>query len=274
MAQLIENLSDVTVCLPTLGGDDLPVALAALDAYLPDEVYLLCSAPDEPTNSPLERLERLVLHHGWPPDECVIEQVNATRTGGEAWDQLIRTATTPWVILTADDVVITPGTVETMVREANELHAHGRRVGMIGARSNYVKGRQNIRFRYLDELDLIAPMRLPNEDHTSLLPAGETCVPICALVNRQAALEVGGMPHGNWFSDDLFSWRLRRARWDLFVSTAYVHHLGERATGEREHDRLLNEGLHWLAKTDSRFFREVVGKYPGEFDIDKEVPLP
>ena len=72
--------------------------------------------------------------------------------------------------------------------------------------------------------------------------------------------EVGGFPNTNWFADDLCSWDLARLGYRHYVSRAYVHHVGQRATSEgSSSQRLYDEGIAWLRANRPDFLEAKLG---------------
>jgi hypothetical protein len=85
-------------------------------------------------------------------------------------------------------------------------------------------------------------------------------VPVAAWVEHAVLDSVGGFPNTNWFGDDLVCWDLHRAGHQHFVSRGYVHHVGQRATGEgKSNDVLLEEGISWLREHRPDFLKQKLG---------------
>lgn len=238
IAASVRASGDVIACLPSRRTDgdwgDLRVAVAALAAYAPELPVLVCwEGPAEPNH--------LAPH----PNLELIERPAGIGTASEAWNHAVSLAHERGardVILTADDVVVCPDSVSKLLHDLSVLRSRfgSGTVGLVGARSDYVKGPQNIRAANGGGLSTNL-MRWSTEDEVFAI---DIAVPVFACVSVDAYQSIGGMAPTNWFGDDLFSFDLTKAGRQNYVSTAYVHHVGERGTGSQDH--LLRAGLQYL----------------------------
>ncbi|MEZ5280724.1 MAG: hypothetical protein R2770_09630 [Acidimicrobiales bacterium] len=238
IAAALEGSGEVVACLPSRRADgdwgDLRIAVAALAAYAPQVPLLVCwEGPTEP--------DHLAPH----PNLSLVERPPGIGTASEAWNHAVGLAR-QWgavdVILTADDVVVVPDSVERLLGDTAQVRDRfgAQSVGMVAARSNYVKGPQNIRSGNGGVLSTNM-MRWSTEDEVFAI---DMAVPVFACVSIDAFTSVGGMPATNWFGDDLFCFDLVASGRQNFVSRAYVHHVGERGTGSQ--DALLRAGVQFL----------------------------
>ncbi|WP_432515353.1 glycosyltransferase family 2 protein [Kineococcus sp. SYSU DK001] len=211
---------------------DLRVALASIAAYAPEaEVVVGWAGTERPADLPRNPRMRL------------LEQEPGITTGSEAWNWCSRQTDAEELLILGDDCVLHPDTVRLM-DEDRKLIAHlapQARTGFLGARSNYVKGPQNIRAANGGERAGIV------FDSEAGLFETDMIVPVAAWIRHDVFDLTGGFPPTNWFADDLMSWDLVRMGFTHYISRAYVHHVGQRATGQgRSSDVLLQEGLDWL----------------------------
>jgi hypothetical protein len=119
-----------------------------------------------------------------------------------------------------------------------------------------VKGPQNIRNPNDGALDPSSMFY----DSEGLIKPTSMVVPVAAWIEHETFDSVGGFPPTNWFGDDLMCWDLGQRGYRHFVSRAYVHHVGQRATAQgRSSGVLLEEGLAWLREHRPDFFALVAG---------------
>lgn len=219
---------------------DLRVALASIAAYAPDvEVVVGWSGLERPRDLPVNPRMRL------------LEQAPGITTGSEAWNWCAQQTDAEELFILGDDCVLHPDTLAVM-REDQEFvrrNAPDLRLGFLGARSNYVKGPQNIRSANGDAAR--PAIQFDSEVRIIEVPM---IVPVAAIVRHDVFDLTDGFPRTNWFADDLMSWDLRQRGYSHLVSRAYVHHVGQRGTGQGKDSRqLYQEGIDWLARNRPDF---------------------
>lgn len=211
---------------------DLRVALASVAAYASDvEVVVGWNGLEEPTALPENPRMRL------------LRQAPGITTGSQAWNWCAAQTDADELIILGDDCVLHPDTLRLLLQDVQRVQADRAAgpIGFVGTRSNYVKGPQNIRVPNDGVLDGIGY----NSEH--LIVPAPMIVPVCAWVRHEVFDLVGGFPDTNWFADDLICWDLAQRGYHHYVSRAYVHHVGQRATAQGKSSRqLLDEGLAWL----------------------------
>lgn len=216
--------------------NDLRVALAAISAYAPEaDVVVGWNGAEEPRDLPKN------------PNVRLIPQPEGITTASEAWNFCASQTDAEELLVTGDDVVFHPETVRLLLEDVAFIRENlkDRKIGFVGARSNYVKGAQNIRAANGGQL---APSMLAYDSEQTIV-AAPMVVPIASWIEHATFDLVGGFPNTNWFGDDLICWDLVRQDHMHFVSRAYVHHVGERSTGQGESwAKLLEEGLAWLSE--------------------------
>lgn len=233
------------------GGDpqalwgDVRVALASIAAYAPGvDVVLAWNGPEQPRDLPANPSVRLV------------EQAPGIKTASAAWNFAAAQTDADELLVVGDDCVLLPDTLPVLLEDVDFItkQAPDAKLGFVGARSNYVKGPQNIRSSNGGEL---AGIRYSTEGQ---IFQTDMVVPIAAWVRHAVLDSVGGFPNTNWFGDDVICWDLANAGHRHYVSRAYVHHVGERATGEgKSNQTLLDEGLAWLREHRPDFMAEKLG---------------
>jgi GT2 family glycosyltransferase len=212
---------------------DLRVTLASIEAYAPGiEVVVGWNGDAKP--------ERLPFAFDTPAR--VVKQPDGIASAGAAWNWCATLTGADEFIIMSDDVVLHPDSVQLLLDDVASCKKLFR-VGFVGARSNYVKGPQNIRSS--NGAKTVA-IKFDSED---LILQSDMVAPICAWVSREAFESVGGFPDCDWFSDDVICWDMVQKGLRHLVSRAYVHHIGQRATGiaqGKNSETLLREGLEWV----------------------------
>ncbi|MFN8034912.1 MAG: hypothetical protein U0V73_03155 [Acidimicrobiia bacterium] len=224
---------------------DVRVALASIAAYAPGvDVVLAWSGAAEPRDLPPNPLVRMM------------QQPGGITTASQAWNWCATQTDADELVILGDDVVLHPDTVELLLADVAFLRreVHGQKLGVVGARSNYVKGPQNIRNPNGGALQ---GNSMFYDSEASIVPT-TMVVPVAAWIERAAFELVGGFPPTNWFGDDLLCWDLAQRGYRHFVSRAYVHHVGQRSTAQGKGSReLLEEGLAWLREHRPDFYELV-----------------
>jgi hypothetical protein len=213
--------------------DDLRVCLAAVAAYAKGlEVIVAWDGPSEPLELPRN-------------EHCRVLRRPAGLKSPQAHYWAAHQTDADDFIGVSDDVVLQPDTVGTLLEDVAFLRGHGYEPGLVGCRSNFAPGAQNVRAAnggtwagavdgYTSEATILQAERIS---------------PFCAYVSR-AATEVIGSHEVEWFSDDLACFDLARHGYTNWVSRAYVHHVGMRSSAEgiEACERLNREALEWLAE--------------------------
>ncbi|MDQ7087772.1 MAG: hypothetical protein Q9Q13_07930 [Acidobacteriota bacterium] len=129
------------------------------------------------------------------------------------------------------------------------------KIGFVACRSNFIAGPQNIRASNGGALAANC-MRYDSEDK---IIGVNRISPVCAYIPRAALEAIGGFPPINWFSDDLMCWDLAQKGYSIFISRAYVHHIGQRAStqGGKTEEDLLREGQQWVRRHRPDFWQAI-----------------
>ncbi|MBC3763787.1 glycosyltransferase family 2 protein [Quadrisphaera oryzae] len=212
--------------------DDLRVALASVKAYAPGvEVIVGWAGAEEPRDLPANPAMRL------------LRQPPGITTGSEAWNWCAEQAGGDELLILGDDCVLHPDSVTRLLEDVALLRAQVPAIslGFVGARTNFAKGPQNVRYANEGQLGSV---QFSSEAEIHEVPM---VVPVLAWVEKAVFDGVGGFPATNWFADDLISWDLTRTGHRHFISRSYVHHVGQRASAQgRTDDDMLQAGLQWL----------------------------
>ena len=225
---------------------DLRVSLMSVEAYAldyVDEVIVAWDGPWEPDGMPTHPKFRYIERPaGLDMAEASMFAIEHART-----DELIQMA---------DDVVLHPDTLPfllqdiAMVRQA----APDARIGLLGARSNFICGPQNVRAANGSVMD---PYGVYYLSEGQILPTDRIYTVFCWFT-REAYEAAGRFPKGLiTYGDMLFSYDLERLGYVNLVSRAYVHHvgmLGTKASGD-DPGKLAADALVWLQENRPDFLR-------------------
>jgi hypothetical protein len=132
------------------------------------------------------------------------------------------------IIIANDDIVLNPTSYSAIMEDVAELKTiHGDRLGVVAARSDYVRGVQDIKNNLNPEYF-----------------AAYSVSPLLAWISKKA-FQSAKFPHTNWFSDDILCLDLRTAGFAHYVSRSYVHHAGSQTMGHNyweEHQK----AMQWI----------------------------
>jgi len=156
------------------------------------------------------------------------------------------------VILSNDDVVITPSTIDLLRQDAEILESNGVNLGFLGARSDYVLPDQNIRFPVYD--DRQEGLRWASE--AKIKPTA-VIAPIFASITKKA-WNVAKFPSTNWYSDNIICHDLQEAGYEHFVSRAYVHHAGSQTVGI-DYKKCHEEPREWIKANRPDIYPDIYG---------------
>jgi hypothetical protein len=239
-----------------MGGDDDPqavwgdlrVALASIAAYAPGvDVVVGWNGREEP--------------RGLPDNPCLrlLRQAPGIRTGSEAWNWCATQTNADELLILGDDCVLLPDSLPLLLQDVETIRRQvpDDQIGFVGARSNYVKGPQNVR-----NPNGASSLGIKFDTESQILKV-DMVVPVAAWIRHEVFDLTEGFPRTNWFADDVMCWDLRHLGFNHYVSRAYVHHVGERATGEGKSSAvLLEEGLAWLRANRSDYLAEMLPGVP------------
>jgi len=225
------------IVISTVNGKGLPVLLESIRQYAPQvQVYIRGS------ESVLERLDyrKAKLIFGQPGNF------------GDDYNHAISRALDDGhlgVIVTNDDIVLTPSSYRILMDDVDVVDTLGRKVGLVGARSDAIRPLQNVRLN--QEAEQLNGMRFTHEAYIRPAPA---ISPIFAFLSEQAFSECR-FPPINYFGDDVICRDLAQRGYEHFVSAAYVHHIGSNTIGI-DAQALTDESMPWLRANRQEYLDE------------------
>jgi hypothetical protein len=168
---------------------------------------------------------------------------NSETNFGAAYNKVMRRAFEKHeaVIVCNDDIVFTPDTFSKLQEEFSMLHKLvptqiGYKVGWVGARSDLVSGRQNVRTFVNSKKN---GMRYAEEER--MIPTN-FIAPICAAIAKDSWIPYEPI---NYFSDNINCKQMEILGFRHFVSTAYVHHVGSSTIGS-DGRALISEAMEYI----------------------------
>ena len=145
------------------------------------------------------------------------------------------------VIIANDDIVLTPYSYRLLMEDVQALgKLCGHKLGLVAARSDYVRPNQNIRVPR-DERDQFVGMRWKSE---GAIKKNKVVSPLFAWLPR-GAFEQVQFPPLNWFSDDVMCADLAALGFSHWISRSYIHHVGSMTIGIDMQSNL-KQSLPWL----------------------------
>lgn len=145
------------------------------------------------------------------------------------------------VIIANDDIVLTPYSLRLLMEDVEALKKLcGPKLGLVAARSDYVRPSQNIRVPR-DERDQFVGMRWKSE---GAIKKNKVVSPLFAWLPR-LAYEQAPFPPLNWFSDDVMCADLVALGFSHWISRSYIHHVGSMTIGVDMQSNL-QQSLPWM----------------------------
>ena len=180
------------IVIATKESKSLPVLLASINAYVPDDVVIYIAG-----------------HERWGIGRNITCVPNTATNYGDAYNAVVHEAFKKYneIIVANDDVVLTPTTYGLLAYDVATLQ----KPGWVVARSDYVRPEQ------------IAARLNPN-----LVYEVQRCSPLFGYVTKQAWVDY---PPINWYSDDIQCLDMINEGYNHFISRSYVHHAGSQTIG-------------------------------------------
>jgi len=179
----------------------------------------------------------------------LIRQPDDAAHFGDACRFLIEQTSDADLLFLNDDCVVMPSTMSLLQDDLLAIEELGvARLGLVGLRSNYVAGLQNIR-RPAPRKDG-KPSRFANGiryESEDFLIATDAVFGVAFYAPRDALRAVSDdWTRVHWWGDTLLSWDLAKLGYSHFVSRSYVHHHGSRSGGEEKWGQWDAEARVWI----------------------------
>ena len=210
------SVRNVPIAIATKTAKCLPVLLASIDQYVPQDVVVFVSGSD------------LSL-----PRHRTINVQNIGNNFGDSYNHIVGIAYSMFdeVIVANDDIVLTPSSYELLLADVELLPED---TAWVSAKSDYVRGLQNIRefkqregIRYMEERKIIP---------TDIIS------PLFGYIHKDKWVDYKPI---NWFSDDIQCLEIRANGYKNYVSRSYIHHVGSQTIG-MDHGKNHREAEEWI----------------------------
>ena len=226
-----DSYADLAIVIATKTAKCLPVLLASIDEYVPEEVTVIISGSDL---------------------ECSRhDTINLPNNGtnyGDSYNDVVRYAFEmfPEIIVANDDIVLTPTSFDLLIEDKVLLKNHN--VGWLCSRADYVRGLQNIRdagqrrngVKFVEENQVIQ---------------SDILFPLFGIISREAWIDYKPI---NWYSDDIQCLEISAAGFTNYISRSYVHHVGSQTIG-MDHGKNDQEARSWIKNSMPEFYEAWFG---------------
>lgn len=212
------SFANLAIVIATKTAKCLPVLLASIDEYVPEEVTIIISGSDL---------------------ECsrhnTINLPNNGTNYGDSYNDVVRYAFDmfPEIIVANDDIVLTPSSFDLLIDDKVLLKNHN--LGWLCSRADYVRGLQNIR----DAGETRNGIKFVEENQVI---QSDILSPLFGMISREAWVDY--MPI-NWYSDDIQCLQISANGYKNYISRSYVHHVGSQTIG-MDHNKNDQEAKVWL----------------------------
>jgi hypothetical protein len=180
------------IVVATKGSRSLPVLLASINAYVPNDVVVYLAGDER-----------------WGVGRHIRCFPNTATNYGDAYNAIVHEAFKyhDEIIVANDDIVLTPTSYGLLAYDVATLQ----KPGWVVARADYVR-----------------PAQIAARLDPSLVYSIQRCSPLFGYVNKQAWVDY---PPINWYSDDIQCLDMINEGYNHFISRSYVHHAGSQTVG-------------------------------------------
>jgi len=207
------------IVIATKESRSLPVLLASINAYVPDDVVLYIAGNER-----------------WGIGRHITTIPNKATNYGDAYNAIVHKAFEKYdeIIVANDDIVLTPTTYALLAYDVATLKTEYK-VGWVAARADYVR-----------------PAQVANKLNPTHIYKCDQVSPLFAYVSKEAWVDY---PPINWYSDDVQCLEMMSIGYRNFISRAYVHHAGSQTIG-MDHDKNHLEAEPWIKANRPELHKE------------------
>ena len=225
MGRVLKEPSVIPILVCTVGSKSLPVFEASCHAYAPQHQLIVAQGSEGSFGADYNKAREEAFKH---------------------YDE---------VIIANDDVALNPWTIETLLADVEKLRPEVKeKLGVVSVLSDYVRWQQNVRYKFRED-DQLVNGKWQTE---RVIRCVDFLSPILAWVPKQA-FEAAQFPPINLWSDDVWLKDLTAKGFMHFVSTAYVHHVGQQSIGFND-EKLYNDAKPWMIANRPEYFTEFTGE--------------
>ena len=205
------------------------MCLKSIEKYTPNttDVYVSCLNTKQVNLNVLNKKRKIRIFK------------NEGKTFGESYNSLVNKCHQEDFIIANDDIILTPHTWNTFIHDLNILNRlfYKEEIGSVGVRSDFVSNKQNI--RYMNKKDKWMGIKWSSE---SDIINTDFIAPIFSYYNKESWID---FPEINWYSDNIQCLDIIKKQKLLFISRAYVHHVGGQTCG-LDANKLSSEAYNWV----------------------------
>lgn len=200
------------IVIATITGRCLPVMLASIKHYVPDDVVVYISAPKDSK----------FYSTG---NQVTVWHENKGTNYGDSYNFVVHKAFQDFdeIIVANDDVVLTPDTYRLLNEDVQGLKTLGK-LGWVAAKADYAR-----------------PSTNQHIVGNALIHQGAVA-PLFAYISKEAWIDY---PPINWFSDDIQCFDMFNKGYRHYASRAYVHHVGSSTIG-MDNTKNYEEPREWI----------------------------
>ena len=226
------------ICISTVHGKNLPVMLKSIEQYVPSnvEIYIAHSGIDS-----------IDYHSRWHSMHLV---KSTAGNFGDAYNFICQRAfeRNETIVVANDDIVFDPTTFSLLQSDWQALMNYDSdNVGYLACRTNYSRGKQNIRWRNSESK--FVGIKFSQE---STIIETDIIAPICAVIRRQSWIDFLSI---NQYSDDVQCLMMADKGLKHFVSRSYVHHVGSQTVNLSANE--FNNTLDYLRKNHLKYYHYI-----------------
>lgn len=226
------------ICISTVHAKNLPVMLKSIEQYVPSSVAIYIA------HSGIDSID---YHSRWHSMHLVKTTAN---NFGDAYNFICQRAfeRNDTIIVANDDIVFDPTTFSLLQSDWNALMNYDSdNVGYLACRTNYSRGKQNIRWRNSESKFVGIKF---NQESTII--ETDIIAPICAVIKRESWIDF--LPI-NQYSDDVQCLMMADKGLKHFVSRSYVHHVGSQTVNLSANE--FNNTLDYLRKNHLKYYHYI-----------------
>jgi hypothetical protein len=226
------------ICISTVHARNLPVMLKSIEQYVPSNVEIYIAHSE---------IDSIDYHSRWHSMHLV---KSTAGNFGDAYNFICQRAFEKHetIVVANDDIVFDPTTFSLLQSDWQALMNYDSdNVGYLACRTNYSRGKQNIRWRNSESK--FVGIKFSQE---STIIETDIIAPICAVIRRQSWIDFLSI---NQYSDDVQCLMMADKGLKHFVSRSYVHHVGSQTVNLSANE--FNNTLDYLRKNHLKYYHYI-----------------
>ncbi len=169
---------------------------------------------------------------------------------GHACAQMIKEEADEVLLIVNDDTVFTPDTIKDLQEDLQVIEGDDPNWGLVGLRSNYSAGAQNIR----TPIGKLEGIKYDTEN--SILRV-DTVFGVAFLLRKKVTEFItDDWTKIQWYGDNLLSYDAKMKGFTAYVSRSYIHHHGSQSG--KDYPKYDKEGREWLRENRPDFYIKLI----------------